>query len=92
ILFYAALWSEGQEVWLLSGIAAGAVVLGLIAWILLRTSRRLPIGKFFSASSALIAVLAIVLTGKGVAALQEAGWIPVAVAPAPHIELLGLYP
>ncbi len=92
ILFYAALWSEGQGVWLVGGIAAGALTLGLIAWVLLRTSRRLPIGQFFSASSILIAVLAIVLTGKGVAALQEAGWVSVTVAPAPHIELLGIYP
>lgn len=92
ILFYAALWSEGQEVGLLGGIAAGAVVLGVIAAVLLRTSRRLPIGQFFSASSALIAVLALVLTGKGVAALQEAGWVAVTVAPVPHVELLGIYP
>jgi high-affinity iron transporter len=92
ILFYAALWNEGQAVWLFGGIAAGAAVLGLIAWVLLRTSRRLPIGLFFSASSMLIAVLAIVLTGKGIAALQEAGWIAVTVAKAPHIELLGIYP
>jgi high-affinity iron transporter len=92
ILFYAALWNEGQAMWLFGGIAAGAAVLGLIAWVLLRTSRSLPIGLFFSASSVLIAVLAIVLTGKGVAALQEAGWIAVTVAKAPHIELLGIYP
>ena len=92
ILFYAALWNDGQEVWLLGGIAAGAAVLGLIAWVLLRTSRRLPIGTFFSASSALIAVLAIVLTGKGIAALQEGGWVAVSLAPVPHIELLGIYP
>jgi high-affinity iron transporter len=92
ILFYAALWNEGQQAWLLGGIAAGAVVLGVIAWALLRTSRRLPIGTFFSASSALIALLAIVLTGKGVAALQEAGWVAVTIAPAPHVELLGIYP
>ncbi|TAM96247.1 MAG: iron permease, partial [Rhodanobacteraceae bacterium] len=51
-----------------------------------------PIGTFFSASSVLIAVLAIVLTGKGVAVLQEAGWVAVSVAPVPHIELLGVYP
>src|SRR3546814_8150323 len=31
ILFYAALWNDGQEVWLLGGIAAGAAALGLIA-------------------------------------------------------------
>jgi len=92
ILFYAALWNDGQEIWLLGGIAVGALTLGLIAWILLRTSRRLPIGKFFAASSMLIAVLAVVLAGKGVAALQEAGWVSVTVAPVPHIELLGIYP
>lgn len=92
ILFYVALWNAGEELWLLAGIGAGAVALGLIAWVLLRTSRRLPIGKFFSASSVLIAVLAIVLTGKGVSALQEAGWVPVTLAPVPHIELLGVYP
>ena len=31
------------------------------------------------------------LTGKGVSALQEAGWIPVTIAPIPHVELLGIY-
>ena len=92
ILFYVALWNAGEEFWLLAGIGAGAVTLGVIAWALLRTSRRLPIGQFFAASSVLIAVLAIVLTGKGVSALQEAGWAPVSVAPIPHIELLGVYP
>ena len=92
ILFYAALWNEGQEIWLLAGVAAGALTLALIAWILMRTSRRLPIGTFFAASSGLIAILAIVLTGKGVSALQEAGWVAVTTVPVPHIELLGIYP
>ena len=92
ILFYAALSSAGQGFWLLGGVVAGAAVLGLLAWVLLRTSRRLPIATFFSASSILIAVLAIVLTGKGMAALQEAGWVPVTLAPVPHIEILGIFP
>jgi high-affinity iron transporter len=92
ILFYTALSSAGQGFWLLGGIVAGAVVLGLIAWVLLRTSRRLPIATFFSASSILIAVLAVVLTGKGMAALEEAGWVPVDLAPVPHIEILGIFP
>ena len=92
ILFYTALWNEGQGLWLLAGIAAGAAILAVIAWVLLRTSQRLPLGLFFSASSLVIAVLAIVLTGKGVAALQEAGWTSVTVAPVPSIDLLGIYP
>jgi high-affinity iron transporter len=92
ILFYVAMWNEGPRAWLLAGIGVGAVTLAAIAWLLLRTSRRLPLGKFFSASSALIALLAFVLTGKGIAALQEAGWIGVHAAPLPRIELLGIYP
>ena len=46
-------------------------------WPMLKFSQRLPIGKFFAYSSALVAVLAVVLAGKGVAALQEAGLIGV---------------
>lgn len=92
ILFYAALSNAGQGLWPLAGLAAGAAVLAVIAWVLLRTSRRLPIATFFSASSILIAVLAVVLTGKGIAALQEAGWVPVTLAPVPHIEILGIFP
>ncbi len=92
ILFYAALWNDGQHGWLLGGIGAGTLVLGGIAWVLMRTSRRLPLATFFAASSVLIAVLAIVLTGKGVAALQEAGWIAVSPLRLPRIELLGIYP
>ncbi|HEX7339853.1 MAG TPA: cytochrome c/FTR1 family iron permease [Rhodanobacteraceae bacterium] len=92
ILFYTALWNEGQQHWMLAGIAAGAVVLAVVAWVMLRTSRRLPLGAFFKASSALIAILAVVLAGKGVAALQEAGWVGVTLAPVPHIDILGIFP
>jgi high-affinity iron transporter len=92
ILFYAALWNDGQHGSLLGGIGAGALVLGGIAWMLMRTSRRLPLSTFFSASSILIAVLAVVLTGKGIAALQEAGWVAVSPLQLPRIELLGVYP
>ncbi len=92
ILFYAALWNDGQHGWLLAGIAAGALVLAGVAWVLMRTSRRLPLATFFMASSSLIALLALVLTGKGVAALQEAGWFAVTPLPFPRIDLLGIYP
>ncbi|SCX10548.1 high-affinity iron transporter [Nitrosomonas eutropha] len=92
ILFYATLWQEDQKIWLLGGIGAAVLVLALIAWGLLRTSRRLPISTFFAASSVLIAVLAVALTGKGVSALQKAGWIEVSLAPVPHIDLLGVFP
>jgi high-affinity iron transporter len=37
-------------------------------------------------------VLAVVLTGKGIAALQEAGWIGFKSLGTTRIELLGVYP
>lgn len=40
----------------------------------------------------LVAVLAVVLTGKGVAALQEAGWIGALAINTPRIEVLGVFP
>lgn len=93
ILFYIALWSQGGALEILLGAGLGALSLAAIAWALLNYSRRLPIGQFFLYSSLLIAVLAVVLAGKGVAALQEAGWLAVRPIPQlPRIEIIGLYP
>lgn len=92
ILFYVALWTRGNGPAILGGFAAGTVTLVVLTTILMRTSRRLPIGQFFAWSSLLIAILAFVLAGKGFAALQEAGIVPAIVVDAPRIELLGVYP
>ncbi|HEX7886039.1 MAG TPA: cytochrome c/FTR1 family iron permease [Phenylobacterium sp.] len=93
ILFYAALWSQGGLVAMLSGAALALICLAVIAWALLSYSKRLPIAQFFSYSSILIAVLAIVLAGKGVAGLQEAGMLDVRpLAALPRIEVLGVFP
>ncbi|WP_447941556.1 FTR1 family protein [Brevundimonas mediterranea] len=93
ILFYAAIWSQGGHVGMLSGALAAVAVLAVVAWALLAYSKRLPISRFFSLSSILMAALSVVLVGKGVAALQEAGWLDVhPITWAPRIEILGLYP
>lgn len=92
ILFYVALWTEGSGAAILGGFGAGSLTLAIIAALLLRSSARLPIGKFFSWSSILIAVLAVVLAGKGVAALQEAGVLNVTPVEFPRVDLLGIYP
>jgi len=93
ILFYAALWSAGNGPSLLGGALAAITVLALIAWAMLRLSRTLPIAEFFRYSAILIAILAVVLAGKGVAALQEAGLIGITpLAWVPRVNLLGLFP
>ena len=93
ILFYAALWTQGNGGELLAGAGAAVAVLGVIAWAMLRYSRQLPIAKFFAYSSWLMAGLTVVLAGKGVAALQEAGIIDIApIADAPRLSMLGVFP
>ena len=93
ILFYAALWTQGNGGAMLAGAAWACAALAIIAWILLGYSRRLPIAKFFRYSSWLMAVLTVILAGKGFAALQEAGIVGIApLAGVPRVELVGLFP
>lgn len=53
---------------------------------------RLPIGPFFSLMSALLALMAVIFTGHGIAALQEAGVVALTPLNFDRIQLLGLYP
>ena len=93
ILFYAALWTQGNGGTILAGALSACAALAVIAWVMLRYSRRLPIGKFFTYSSWLMAVLTVVLAGKGIAALQEAGIVSIApLRSVPRISLVGLFP
>jgi high-affinity iron transporter len=93
ILFFTAMSAEGSVGSLVAGGAAGVATLAAIAVAMLRFSKRLPIGKFFTYSSALVAVLAIVLAGKGVAALQEAGLLGIhPLSALPRISILGIFP
>ncbi|UUS13693.1 cytochrome c/FTR1 family iron permease [Stenotrophomonas sp. CD2] len=93
ILFYAAIWSQGNANSVVAGGASASLVLVVIGWLMMRFSRRLPISQFFRYSAVLIAVLATVLIGKAVSALQEAGYLPISwLDNALRIEVLGLYP
>lgn len=92
ILFYAALWQEGNHVALTLGLVVGLLLLLVLAVWMLRYSKRLPIGKFLSVSSILVAVLAVVLAGKGIAGFQEAGILNIHSIPVPRVSLLGIFP
>jgi high-affinity iron transporter len=95
ILFYQALWVQANgpaQAMLLSGFGSAAVVLAVLSWLILRYSTRLPLRQFFSATSIFMFVLAIIFAGKGIAALQEAGKLPIDPVSFPRIDLLGIYP
>lgn len=93
ILFFAAIWNQGSQASVVAGGSTAALVLVALGWMMMRYSRRLPIGQFFRYSAWLIAVLAVVLTGKAVSALQEAGYLPITwFEGGLRVELLGIYP
>ncbi len=95
ILFYQALWVQTDaagRTMALSGFGVGVGVLVVLAVVVMRYSARLPLRQFFSVTGILMFVLALVFAGKGIAALQEAGYIPVTPVSFPRIDLLGIYP
>ncbi len=95
VLFYQALWAQVADAGrgaVLGGMAAAAVALGAIGYAILRYSVRLPLGTFFAATSVLLAALAVIFTGHGVAALQEAGALGLTSLGFEAVPLLGLYP
>jgi high-affinity iron transporter len=95
VLFYQALWLQtapGARHALMGGLAAAAVVLGLLSWLIVRGSLHLPLGIFFGATSVVLAALAVVLAGKGIKALQEAGVLASHPIAAPSVPLLGVFP
>ena len=51
ILFYAALWTQGNRDAMLLGGDSAMLLLGLSVSAMLRNSRRLPVAKFFAYSA-----------------------------------------
>ena len=95
VLFYQALWAQVGDpgkASVLGGMGAAALALAVVGFALFKYSVRLPMGLFFGATSALLALLAVVFAGHGVAALQEAGVIGVTTLAFDPVPLLGIYP
>jgi high-affinity iron transporter len=95
VLFYQALWvqaGEGGRGSILVGLVLAAAALALVAWLIFHYGVRLPIGLFFTASSTLLAVLAVIFVGQGIAALQEAGAIDATMIEFLRVPVLGIFP
>jgi high-affinity iron transporter len=75
-----------------AGAAAGGLLLVGVVWLLLRLGRRLKPGPLLAVMGTLLCVLAVVLAGKGVRALQEAGWIGIHPIDLPSVDWLGVFP
>ncbi|XQW85837.1 FTR1 family protein [Thalassotalea piscium] len=89
VLFYQSLLtqaSSGQYSAAISGFVAASAVLALLAWAILKYSIKLPIARFFSVTTYLLLVLAFILMGKAITALQEAAIINISSLPI-HVDL-----
>lgn len=95
IVFYETLWSQagtlGHEA-VLWGIVSAVVLLVLIGGMTFRYSVRLPIGPFFTGASSLLAIMAVIFVGNGIAALQEAGVLETTTVRFVSLPLLGIHP
>lgn len=75
------------------GVIAAFTLIALLAVIFVKYSKRIPVRQLFRYSSWVITLLAIILIGKGVHAVQEAGWVSVTSFPISlKIDWLGVYP
>lgn len=75
------------------GVIAATILIAIISYLFLKTSRKLPIRQLFKYSSWFIILLAIILIGKGIHSLQESGWIGVTTLPNMiRVQWLGVFP
>ncbi len=73
------------------GVAAGALLLVGVVALLLRLGKRLQPGPLLASMGTLLCVLAVILAGKGVRSLQEAGVVPIHPIDVPRLDWLGLF-
>jgi high-affinity iron transporter len=96
VLFLSSLTSDGlssSKLGVFIGLIASAIVISIFAWAMLRWFKRMPISKVFLYSSLIILALAFVLTGQGVHAIQEGGYLDIHSLPINlRIGALGIYP
>jgi high-affinity iron transporter len=73
-LFYQALLSFGPGLgtWVVAGLASGIVALSVVAWIIFRLGRRVPIKAFLSSAVVLLMATSVAFLGNAVRSLQEA--------------------
>jgi len=75
------------------GVLAAFGLIGLIGILFVKYSKKIPIRQLFRYSSWGISLLAVILLGKGIHAIQESGWISITNSPIfVHIDWLGIYP
>ena len=94
VLFYQSLLTQTsvtQYSHVAGGFLAGAAILGTLAWVVIKYSIKLPVARFFAATTYLLLALSFILMGKAVSALQEAAVLDISPLPVTFsIEWIGV--
>jgi high-affinity iron transporter len=95
VLFYQALWLQGQSnhapvIW---GFVIGLAALVLASFAIFKLGLRIPLKYFFGATGTLLYIMAFVFAGNGIRELQAASWMPSTPLHFPlQVPVLGIYP
>ena len=95
ILFYQAIFSMGSShvTAVISGLALGLVLLGLVYYLINRYAVKIPMKPYFLATSILLNIMAFRFLGYGIRELQFAGTLNATeINGMPDLSLLGIYP
>lgn len=95
VLFLRAIWDDVGQAGHASigfGILSAFILIFVFSYYAVKFSQRIPVRQLFTISSIIMALLSIILTGKGIHSLQEAGIIGVNTLLNVRIDLLGIYP
>nr|MBA2405520.1 FTR1 family protein [Bdellovibrionales bacterium] len=81
------------RVYIFSGVVVAFAIVMVVSILITKYRNKISLQKFFNLSSVLMMILATILAGKGVHALQEAGLVSMNIFPIKaRIELLGMFP
>jgi high-affinity iron transporter len=81
------------RIYLFAGVLVAFAIVLIVSVMITKFRNKISLQKFFNLSSVLMMILATILVGKGVHALQEAGIASMTVFPMKlRIELLGIFP
>lgn len=96
VIFLSALTVDGETAsknGVLVGTLVSAIIIIAIGILIVKYSKKLPVHKVFKISSIAMMLLAVVLAGKGIKELQEAGFVSVHLAPFNFsFDFFGIYP
>jgi high-affinity iron transporter len=73
-LFYQALLSfgSGLGLWVAAGFALGVLALAVVAWVIFKLGKRVPVKAFLGTAVAVLMATSVALLGNAVRSLQEA--------------------